>query len=70
MALGLKINLSNSRLMGVGVNYEEVSWIAQVINSVEDKLSFTYLGVAFGSSMGNVESWSLVIKKYQNRLSD
>ncbi|GJR52184.1 RNA-directed DNA polymerase, eukaryota [Tanacetum coccineum] len=70
MASGLKINLSKSKVLGVGVNPEEVSRLAQKINCMEDKLPFTYLGLPIGSSMRNVENWNPIIQKFHNRLSD
>ncbi|GJQ98880.1 putative RNA-directed DNA polymerase [Tanacetum coccineum] len=70
MTSGLKINLSKSKVLGVGVNPEEVSRLAQKNNYIEDKLPFTYLGLPFGSSMRNVKNWNPVIQKFHNRLSD
>ncbi|GKF07976.1 arginine repressor C-terminal-like domain-containing protein, partial [Tanacetum coccineum] len=48
---GLKVNLSKSRLFGVGVPLNEVASVAEAINCTHDKLPFIYLGLSVGRNM-------------------
>ncbi|GKE26600.1 putative RNA-directed DNA polymerase, partial [Tanacetum coccineum] len=66
---GLKVNLSKSRLFGVGVPLNEVASVAEAINCTHDKLPFIYLGLPVGRNMRIGESWNMVVDRFFNRLS-
>nr|GEZ24206.1 hypothetical protein [Tanacetum cinerariifolium] len=66
--LGLKINLGKCRLMGVGVQMDDVQNMATVIWCEGAKLPFVYLGVQVGANMNRIAEWDEVIKKFKTRL--
>lgn len=67
---GLKINMSKSKVFGIGVTYEEVNWLARGMGCVAGKLPFTYLGMPICLNMRSKESWNIIIEKFKNKLSD
>ncbi|GJU45999.1 RNA-directed DNA polymerase, eukaryota [Tanacetum coccineum] len=69
-ASGLKVNLSRSRIFGVGVGLDEVEAMASSLNYSHDNLSFMYLGLPVGKSMNFYDGWSEVVNRIRNRLSD
>ncbi|GJS00381.1 RNA-directed DNA polymerase, eukaryota [Tanacetum coccineum] len=69
LASGLKINLLKSKLMGVGVNPNEVSRVATSIGCSTFTAPFKYLGVSVGDNMSRIASWDDIIFKVSNRLS-
>lgn len=68
-ALGLCVNLAKSKLYGIGVNQDEVSHIASIINCSHDYLPFKYLGLPVGKDMFKYNSWLDVIECFVKRLS-
>lgn len=68
-ASGLKINMSKSRLYGVGVDPLEVENVVRRIKCSHDFLPFTYLGLRVRNKMKSVEAWSGVLDKFTSRLS-
>ncbi|GJX93140.1 RNA-directed DNA polymerase, eukaryota, reverse transcriptase zinc-binding domain protein, partial [Tanacetum coccineum] len=69
LALGLKINLHKSKLMGVGVNLVEVKRAASLVGCSTFCTPFKYLGVKVGGNMSRINSWEEVITKVFTRLS-
>ncbi|GKD63266.1 hypothetical protein Tco_1305374, partial [Tanacetum coccineum] len=68
-ASGLKVNLSKSKLFGVGVNVEEVEYVASSLGCLHDSISFIYLGLPVGKRMNLCEGWSVVIQRLRDLLS-
>ncbi|GKD71944.1 reverse transcriptase domain, reverse transcriptase zinc-binding domain protein [Tanacetum coccineum] len=66
---GLEINLSKSRLFGIGVSGEEVANIARGVNCSYGFLPFTYLGLPVGKDMNKIEAWSDIANKFTKKLS-
>nr|GEX97885.1 RNA-directed DNA polymerase, eukaryota [Tanacetum cinerariifolium] len=66
---GLKINIQNSKIMGIGTSQEEVDTDANVIGCNTFSLPFNYLGVKVGSSSSRSNFWDEVIAKLSFRLS-
>lgn len=48
---GLKINVSKSRIFGIGIPEEEVQTWARSVGCGYGSLPFTYLGLPVGTSM-------------------
>ncbi|GJY68496.1 RNA-directed DNA polymerase, eukaryota, partial [Tanacetum coccineum] len=68
-ASGLKVNLSKSRLYGIGVDINEVINVANSINCQHDSIPFCYLGLPVGKNIRNKESWLGVVDRINSRLS-
>ncbi|GJR15528.1 retrotransposon protein, putative, ty1-copia subclass [Tanacetum coccineum] len=68
-ASGLKVNLSKSRIFGVGVDVEEVAVVASSFNCSHDSLPFAYPGLPVGKNMNFYDAWGDVIDRVCNRLS-
>lgn len=66
---GIHINLTKTRLYAVGVDFGEVTRLAQILTYSPAKLPFFYLGLPVGSNMSQRKSWDPVIKKLEDRLS-
>ncbi|PWA47507.1 RNA-directed DNA polymerase, eukaryota [Artemisia annua] len=69
LASGLKINLTKSKLIGIGVDYIEVHQIAEMIGCSASHLPFIYLGVPVGCNMNRINSWKPMIDKVTKKLS-
>ncbi|GKB70054.1 RNA-directed DNA polymerase, eukaryota [Tanacetum coccineum] len=59
----------NSKLMGVGINLNEVVRAVNSIGCSTFSTPFKYLGVIVGDNMSRVSSWDDIIYKVSNRLS-
>ena len=59
---GLKININKSRLLGVGVPFDEVETVACLVGCVTFKTPFVYVGSMVGGSMNRLHSWSIVVQ--------
>ncbi|KAJ9560947.1 hypothetical protein OSB04_006107 [Centaurea solstitialis] len=66
---GLKMNLSKSKLVGVGVKEEEVQLWAHYLGCGYGELPFIYLGLPVGANMRSESSWKRVLEKTKNKLS-
>ncbi|PWA74343.1 reverse transcriptase domain, Reverse transcriptase zinc-binding domain protein [Artemisia annua] len=69
LASGLKVNLSKSAIYGVGVDRNEVDWMASTLKCTPGSLPFNYLGLPVGANMSIGCHWSPIIDKVQKRLS-
>ncbi|GJS69816.1 RNA-directed DNA polymerase, eukaryota [Tanacetum coccineum] len=69
LALGLKINIHKSKLMGIGVSSIEVDNAAKKVGCATFTTPFHYLSVKVGGSMSRKSSWTEVICKLSSRLS-
>ncbi|GJV28669.1 RNA-directed DNA polymerase, eukaryota, reverse transcriptase zinc-binding domain protein, partial [Tanacetum coccineum] len=65
----LKVNLSESRLFGVGVDLSEVEAVASSLNCSHVSIPFLYLGLPVGKNMKYCDGWLDVIRRVQDRLS-
>ncbi|KAJ9553924.1 hypothetical protein OSB04_017969 [Centaurea solstitialis] len=66
---GLRINLSKSSLLGIGVADEEVEDAATKFKCSHAKLPFSYLGLPVGSNMRLKRSWDPILEKFQKKLA-
>ncbi|GJV99272.1 RNA-directed DNA polymerase, eukaryota [Tanacetum coccineum] len=69
LSSGLKINLSKSQLLGVGVDSATVYSAALNIGCSVMKTPFKYLGVMVGGNMAKLKAWDETILKLKSRLS-
>lgn len=66
---GLKVNISRSRVIGVGVPSNEVEAVAASLGCTHDSLSFIYLGLPVGKRMRYCDGWNVVIGHFRDKLS-
>ncbi|GJZ92047.1 RNA-directed DNA polymerase, eukaryota [Tanacetum coccineum] len=69
LASGLKVNLSKSRIVRVGVSFNEVEAVANSLGFSYDSLPFSYLSLPIGKRMKSCDGWSDVINRFRDRLS-
>ncbi|KAL4585499.1 hypothetical protein LXL04_010120 [Taraxacum kok-saghyz] len=69
LASGLKINLLKSKLIGVGVDYEEVQEVADLIGCSATRIPFVYLGVPIGGNMNRVDAWKPMVDRFVAKMS-
>ncbi|GJY77215.1 RNA-directed DNA polymerase, eukaryota [Tanacetum coccineum] len=67
---GVKVNVHKSSIYGVGVRSADVQHMAENFGCISNNLPFTYLGVKVGANMMRLNSWSDVVKKVSNKLSN
>ncbi|GJZ25846.1 putative RNA-directed DNA polymerase, eukaryota, reverse transcriptase zinc-binding domain protein [Tanacetum coccineum] len=70
LASGLKINMHKSNVFGVGVLTEDVIAMARRTCCEAGSFPFKYLGVQIGSNMNRVDSWSYLVSKFNDKLSN
>nr|GFA43197.1 RNA-directed DNA polymerase, eukaryota, reverse transcriptase zinc-binding domain protein [Tanacetum cinerariifolium] len=58
---GLRINMCNSKLMGISVGEESVNQAASKIGCLALKVPFSYLGTKVGGIMSLIHSWKEII---------
>ncbi|GKC88733.1 hypothetical protein Tco_1149382, partial [Tanacetum coccineum] len=68
-ASGINVNLSNSRIFGVGVDIEEVESVATSLICVHDSIPFVYVGLLVGKIMRFYDGWVDIVRKLQDKLS-
>ena len=69
LASGLKINLHKSKLIGVGVSFEQVEHVARKIGCAPVKPPFVYLGIPVGQNMSRVQAWNTLRNRFITKLS-
>nr|GEZ43139.1 RNA-directed DNA polymerase, eukaryota [Tanacetum cinerariifolium] len=69
LASGLKINMTKSQIMGVGVPLDVLNQGASSIRCATMTLPFKYLGVTVGDQMSRHSAWFNVVQKINSRLS-
>nr|GEW83763.1 RNA-directed DNA polymerase, eukaryota [Tanacetum cinerariifolium] len=62
-ALGLRINLHKSKLIGIVVDSVVVEAASKAIGCLAIKLPFSYLGISIGGYMSRLKAWEDVINK-------
>nr|GEU64878.1 arginine repressor C-terminal-like domain-containing protein [Tanacetum cinerariifolium] len=65
----LKVNISKSRIIGVGVRSIEVKAVATSLGCANDSLPFIYLGPSVGKRMRYRDGWNVVIEHFRNKLT-
>ncbi|GJZ40586.1 reverse transcriptase domain, reverse transcriptase zinc-binding domain protein [Tanacetum coccineum] len=66
---GLKVNISKSRLTGVGVPMTDVEQVSWSLGCSCDRLPFLYLGLPVGRNMRTCGGWNEVLDRFNARLS-
>ncbi|KAL4591885.1 hypothetical protein LXL04_004859 [Taraxacum kok-saghyz] len=69
MASGLQLNLHKSRLIGIGVKYDQVVQMATTIGCDSEVLPFKYLRLPVGANMGRMAAWDMLLDRFHTRLS-
>ncbi|GJU85983.1 RNA-directed DNA polymerase, eukaryota, reverse transcriptase zinc-binding domain protein [Tanacetum coccineum] len=69
LASGLRINIHKSNLYGIGVSNDEISPLASRTGCAASSFPYTYLGLPIGANMNLTSSWSVLIDRFQKRLS-
>lgn len=67
LASGLKINLHKSKLYGVGVIANQVSYLSNCMGCSSSSLPFIHLGVPIGQNMSRIDSWGSIIDSFQKK---
>ncbi|GJW42345.1 RNA-directed DNA polymerase, eukaryota [Tanacetum coccineum] len=67
--LGLKVNISKSRIIGVGVPSSEVKAVAASLGYANDYFPFIYLGLLVDKRMRYRDGWNAVIERFRNKLT-
>ncbi|GJW25880.1 putative RNA-directed DNA polymerase, eukaryota, reverse transcriptase zinc-binding domain protein [Tanacetum coccineum] len=70
LASGLKINMHKYNVFSVGVFTEDGVAIARGTGCEAGSFPFKYLGVPIGSNMNRVDSWSHLVSKFNDKLSN
>nr|KAJ0184913.1 hypothetical protein LSAT_V11C900471370 [Lactuca sativa] len=65
----LKVNITKSKLFGIGVREVELEYLSRSVNCSIGNLPFIYLGMPVGASMSRVVHWNPLISKFQAKLS-
>ncbi|GKD98775.1 hypothetical protein Tco_1382672, partial [Tanacetum coccineum] len=69
LASGLKGNFYKSKLFRVGVTNSEVNSLASTTSCLPSHFPCTYLGLPIGGNMARCANWSILVDKFQKRLS-
>jgi len=69
LASGLKINLVKRKLIGVGVQFNTVSEVAQLLGCSAVQTPFMYLGVMVGGNMNRIDLWKTMMDRFVERLA-
>nr|KAJ0226270.1 hypothetical protein LSAT_V11C100034450 [Lactuca sativa] len=69
VASGLKVNFKTSRVLGIGIEHQEVISLAEPLGYEPSRLLFSYLGVSVGANMKLKRHWTPIIEKFQTRLN-
>ncbi|KAK1436726.1 hypothetical protein QVD17_02508 [Tagetes erecta] len=69
LASGLKINISKSKLTGIGLDQNTVECMANEIHCNPGSLPFVYLGLKVGTNMNRINNWDHVINVFDRRLA-
>nr|KAJ0194091.1 hypothetical protein LSAT_V11C800426490 [Lactuca sativa] len=69
LSSGLRINMSKSKIYGLGVSNLEIELLARSVYCSVGCIPFMYLGIPVGAAMSRISQWSTLINKFQTRLS-
>lgn len=65
---GLKVNFAKSRLIGVNVDEEWLSHMADLLNCGKGQIPFKYLGLPVGANPRRCDTWKPVIDSVKKKL--
>ncbi|GKA98139.1 hypothetical protein Tco_0826033 [Tanacetum coccineum] len=63
---GLNINLSKSKIMGIGVENDKVSLAARKLGCLVLNTPFLYLGSYVGGNMHRLQSWDNIVERVRS----
>ncbi|KAK9070187.1 hypothetical protein SSX86_010587 [Deinandra increscens subsp. villosa] len=66
---GLKVNFHKSALFGVNVEDGEIKRVSDLMQCLEGRLPFGYLGMMVGANMNRRQFWEPVVETFERRLS-
>ncbi|KAI3721405.1 hypothetical protein L2E82_32415 [Cichorium intybus] len=69
LASGLRVNLSKSKVFGIGVEKEEVDRFASILHCEPNVLPCSYLGLPLGANMKLAKHWDPIVDKFKKKLS-
>ncbi|GJV76449.1 putative RNA-directed DNA polymerase, eukaryota, reverse transcriptase zinc-binding domain protein [Tanacetum coccineum] len=69
LASGLRINIHKSNIYGIRVSNDEISSLVSRTGCATGFFPFSYLGLLIGANMNLTSSWSVLIDRFQKRLS-
>lgn len=69
LASGLTVNLSNSKVFGVGVEFIDIDRFPNILNYEAIIFPFSYHGLPIGANMKLTRNCLPIIKKFKNKLS-
>ncbi|GJV44440.1 putative RNA-directed DNA polymerase [Tanacetum coccineum] len=69
LSLGLKVNISKSRLVGIGVSSSDAESLVADLGCSHEILPFIYLGLPVGKRIGYYDGWNMVINHFRDQLS-
>ncbi|GJS75596.1 putative RNA-directed DNA polymerase, eukaryota, reverse transcriptase zinc-binding domain protein [Tanacetum coccineum] len=69
LSSGLKVNFYKSKLFGIGVTNSEVNSLASTIDCLPSHFPCIYVGLPIGGNMARCANWSILVDKFQKRLS-
>ena len=69
LASGLKVNMSKSKIYGLGVQSCELELVVRSFNCSIGSFPITYLGLPVGVSMVRETHWKPIIEKFRAKLS-
>nr|GEX28905.1 peroxidase 20 [Tanacetum cinerariifolium] len=69
MGSGLKVNISKSRIPGVGVSEAEIEVFASLIGCAHGIFPFSYPGLPVRNKMRLKEGWNAIIDRFRDKLS-
>ncbi|GKE92968.1 putative RNA-directed DNA polymerase, eukaryota, reverse transcriptase zinc-binding domain protein [Tanacetum coccineum] len=69
LASGLKVNFHKSKLFSIGVTNSDVNSLASTIGCLPSHFPCTYLGFPISENMARCANWSILVDKFQKRLS-
>ena len=70
LALGLKINMAKSALVGINVGQEEMVSLANVVGCEVGSWPLSYLGMPLGDNPSQIGFWNRLLKRCQKDLKD
>lgn len=69
LSSGLKVNYTKSKVFGFGIDCNDLSRMANILNCESGFLPFTYLGVPIGANMNLSKHWNPIVDKFKSRLN-
>lgn len=67
--MGLRFNLGKSTLIGINVEHDHLTGLAEEVDCGVRRLPLTYLGLPNGGNSRSKRSWAPVVEKVEKRLA-